>query len=387
MTKNTLDLLTKMLDTEVAEYESEKEHDSFIEPDDVRLTFALHGGFSRNRINVIAGDSGAGKTFLSIKHAAKLQKETGGIVIILDSEYYYHEKPNRIKRLEKMGLDLSRTIIKSSNNLNVLLGKIQELIDFQNETGEICCLVVDSIGSINDPSQAEKLAKTKDIQDASNKFGGMAKVYSMLMPMFIELSAEGKVTTFFVQHSAEEMGGGNPYAAPKKIVKGGKKMRYLSDVIILCETVNRKDSKIDTITGNTANSKSEFFSGKTIRITADKTRDGVEGRKAEMLINFDTCETQKIEDGLIELAQKLNIIYHPLDPKNGKPKMRSYAFKDINGDETQLGTVTEMNKKISSDKDIFESIKQQCLTSKESNPYPLNEDELEAEFEFTEVND
>lgn len=329
------------------------------------LDWALGGGIALNRLNVLAGQSGSGKSFLCALLAAAIQRISGpdAYVIWLDTEYFLHDQPDRISRLAKLGIDLDRLIILSSNQPDVVFSRLDDLENEMKSGGiRVCCTITDSLGSLEDQHAAKKFAEG-EIEDAANKFGGNAKLIGALVKKLTRMSAENKMTTLLVQHAIVQQGDGQSKGPPKYIVTGGSKLRLLSDLMILSETVERKDALL-----NQDNSSVEFSdkgvvaAGKTIRVKVLKSRFCMEGRVAEFKVNFDTCQIVRTEDSLVELAKLVGVLVHPVNPETGKENSLWWTFK---GREKKYQGEKNVLLALQQDKSLFQEIVQECLNVKD----------------------
>ena len=85
---------------------------------DAGLNWAT-GYIPSDRILVLAGESGSGKTFLACLIMGQLlRSRPNDYAVILDIERYFWNKPDRVNRLKTFGVDLDRVKIISSNNVN-----------------------------------------------------------------------------------------------------------------------------------------------------------------------------------------------------------------------------------------------------------------------------
>lgn len=302
--------------------------DSTLFAGDPQLDWVM-GGWSRNRMNLIYGPKGSGKSTLSLLGAVKCQKETNGYVIIYDSEYYFHERPDRMQRLKTMGFDLDKTIIISSNEIGELFAGMKELEadiaanrENPNSGLNVAAIIVDSVGGIQSKSAEDKIQKNK-IEEAGVSFGGNAKFINPFLGIFVRICASHHVTSFFVQHCMQNM----EQYGPKWLLLGGQRLQFLSDTILLVESSNAKDSAIGS--DGTLNMDSSGYivkHGKKILCKCDKSRNVVEGRTGEFYMNFTDCTFARYEYSLFELASKLGVIGHPLNPKNGTPQVAYWAY-------------------------------------------------------------
>jgi RecA/RadA recombinase len=310
-----------------------KGEDSMVPFPDPMLTWVTGGGIALNRLNIYTGMSGTGKTFLCAMAAGLLQKRRPNAwIIILDVEYYYDSRPERVKRLEQFGINLERTFIISSNEPDVIFARLSDL-EASLKTGEmeVCALIADSFGALEDPATANKLNEG-EVGAAGNKMGGTAKLIKPLVIRLLRIAAEQKVTVLAVQHAMEDiqaaqrsMGKG-----PKKwIVLGGQALRLMSDVMLISENVERKDALIASGDTSVENEDKDVVAvGKTVRFRGLKSRDTMEGKTAEVKFNFDTCQMVQKEQSLFRLATLLGVIVHPVNADTGVENVRYWCFKD-----------------------------------------------------------
>jgi len=360
--------LAKQLGLNIASSIAEMESNEYIKTRDPSLTWALCGGFARGRVNVLAGDSGSGKTTIAMLHAAETQKEDEeSIVVVIDTEYYYHKKPKRVLRLKQFGLDLDRVIIKSTNDPGEAFQLLTEIETLMKKGIKVSSVVVDSLGGVSTKAQEERIAQG-EAEKAGNQYGGSAKMIANTVRIMVRIAAENDCTIFCVQHAMEDMS--NSYGPPKKIIKGGQTLRLLSDTMLLFSTINAKDSRLG-LDGKITKNSAEVFSGKRIRVKIDKCRDGVEGRTAELSINFVNGDFVNKEESLFETAVKVNVIYHPVSATGtGENKlMWSYEYNnETHSVRGRPGIIQSLK-----NKDLFDHILQKCLDTN----YIKNEQEAD----------
>lgn len=356
-----MDKLSKSLGMSVLEHTAQQESISMLEACDPSLNWALCGGFPRNRLIVLAGDSGSGKTTMGIKHLAQIQKEDkDAIVFIIDTEFYLKDKPERVKRLQKMGLDLSRVLILYTNEPSEVFSVLPKIEQEMKNGAPIRGGIVDSLGGVSPKAQEDRI-EAGEVEKAGNQYGGTAKMIASTVKLMVRIAAESQCTIFAVQHAMDDMS--QSYGRPKKIIKGGQTLRLLSDVMILFSSINAKDSKID-LNGEVANTKTKAFIGKKIRAKVDKCRDGVEGRCAEFTVNFVDGEVMFKERSLWEVAKTIGVVYHPVNESGAENKMMwNYMVgneeKSIRGEPKGIESLA--------DDVCFKAVYEACLNSKTKN--------------------
>ena len=281
------------------------------------------GGYTRGRLNLLWGPTKSGKSTIALQWAAKEQKAKGGYVLIFDAEYNYEEdNPSTIERFIKAGLDPDYVIIAHGNSISELFGNVEDLrVDIEKESKKpgdglkIAAILVDSWGGISVAQQIAKIAKG-EVEEAGNTFGGNSKFINPLISFFLGIAGDYGVTCFFVQHLMSNM---DQYGK-KYILLGGHKLRFLVHMSVFFETVEAQESKFAS-GGHVIKSKEvdDYVAvGKKVRAFCDKSRQLVEGRKVEFWYNFEDVTFAKSEESLFDLAMKLGIIGHPVEPELDK---------------------------------------------------------------------
>lgn len=364
--------LGKNLDTALLASEiAMMEVNNVIKLPDPALNWAT-GFIPSDRVTVLAGDSGSGKTFLACMMLGILMKQRpNDYAVFIDIERYFWNKPERVKRLQSFGVDLDRLQIISTNMIDDAMSC---LVDIENGLREsrakgeagMCAIVVDSLGGLRTESDEKKLAE-KGVEDASNKFGGVAKPIGTIIKKLLAISADNNVASILIQHSIEEQGKGGPAGAPPKmIITGGQKLRYMSDCMLLLKNVERKDAGLTSDNKSVEISDKDFVkTGKTIRCQVVKSRSTVEGKVVEYQANFETCEIVNTHKSLFNLAKKLGILYHPIGP-SGKESVQWYAFKDATSKEHKFHGQEETAEALKKDKKLYAEVEDACMKSKAS---------------------
>ena len=283
------------------------------------------GGYIRGRLNLVWGPTKSGKSTLILKWAAAEQVRRGpnAYVLIYDSEYNYDEDDPRTRaRLIQCGLDPDFVIIAHGNDMNALFYGIADLkADVHAESVKegsglkVAAIVVDSWGGIGVESAMDKISKG-EIADAGNSFGGNAKFINPMIQYFLGLAGDYGVTCFFVQHCIMNM----EQYGKRYILIGGQKLRYLVHCSIFLETIEAQDARLGM--GHQAIAKGDVEDavaiGKRIRTYCDKSRQVVEGRKGEFWFDFENVQFAKPYESLFDLASRLGVIDHPVEPETDK---------------------------------------------------------------------
>ena len=350
---------------------------------DPALNWCL-GGYIRGRLNLLWGPTKSGKSTLALKWAGQEQKKRGPgyYVLIFDSEYNYEEEnPKTTQRLIACGLDPDYVLISHGNDMDTLFAGISDMkADVASGDLKLAAVIVDSWGGVTVESALKKI-QNNEISDAGNSFGGNAKFINPLIGFFLDLAGEHAVTCFFVQHCIMNM---DQYGK-KYLLLGGQKLRFLVHCSLFLETVEASDARLGA--GNIQIAKGDADEivavGKRIRAYCDKSRQVVEGRKVEFWFDFQQASFALKEESLLELATRIGVIGHPVEPeldkkgnqvvdKDGVPQFKTkqthWQFPASLNDPTAIQWYGKPNVlKALSDPLLFDRIEKACMESKVLN--------------------
>jgi len=315
------------------------------------------GGFSLGKVNVLYGCAGAGKSTLALKligSAQALRPESW--VLILDSELYFQDRPDRIQRLhDAFGIDLEHTLIISSKQINVAFGQIFELIEaVKSNKLELSGILIDSWKGFENKSAVKKIIEGK-IDEAGDASRGTAKTMNPILDQVVILAGISRALCMITQHVAANQ----EQYGPNYLLPGGECFRHQTDAIIYVETITASDAKLAD--GDEIIEKSDRETekvGKRLRIRADKTRNTVEGKKCEIWFNFRDGHFALPEISLFDLADKLGIITHPVNPETGKDVVAQWMFEDV-----KIVGKDNFIEKLK-DKDFFNKVQTACFAPK-----------------------
>jgi len=380
---------------------------------DPTLMWAV-GGWVRGRDNLIYGPSGSGKSALALMAAGQEQKISGGLVLILDSEYS-HTDPRQAdkdgnpteaalasrKRLGQAGLDWERVLIKSSNEADLLFEDLEQIkADLKEDPSFLSAIIIDSWGGIQSENTKKAIA-AGELGRAGNQFGGNAKVMGPILQELLRIAAEHVVTCFFIQHCYMSL---DPYATNKYVLMGGEKLKFLCHNIVFLESIKAKDaSLLDGDVATTSETKSSdvvYKTGKKIRVICEKSRIVSEGRRGEFFINFKDLRFALPEVSLFNLATRLGIIAHPntpqfesdgktpkVDPKTGlqvvKPNNLMWEFPVGAAAPSKFKGESGMIAALKDDPSLYSRVYADCLKCGKTDA--ASNDLSEAEAEVVEV--
>jgi len=171
------------------------------------------GGVPIGRFILVVGGESSGKTSLSLKTAANLQKETGKVIVIFDAEGTIDDS-----YFERFGIDKTRLIHHRGKNLEEFLDAAELL----SKSEEICAIIIDSI-----PSFFSTAVELKSAED--NTIGIEAKKFNARMPI-IYGNCNNRGTTILALNYYK-MNPGAMGADPRTLSRG-EWQRYYSSLTI-----------------------------------------------------------------------------------------------------------------------------------------------------------
>ena len=125
------------------------------------MTGSLFKGIPAGRVVTLAGDPGAGKSFLALSACREAQKN-GYVPIYLDSE-----GAQDIQTVTRLGIDPKKFMIKQVNTITEVSSFILNLCDklstIPDETRDKIIIVLDSLGNLTSTKEAD------DIKDLTGK--------------------------------------------------------------------------------------------------------------------------------------------------------------------------------------------------------------------------
>lgn len=243
-------------------------------------------------VNILAGESGVGKTLLSWIAAKAFQKKNpDGIVLFYDSEQGTPED-----YLISMGIDIARVIhIPVMNIEEMKFDMVAKLSSFEN--GDKVFVLVDSLGNIASIKEITDAKDEKTVADMSR-----AKAMKSFFRMVTPLVSTKRIYFFGIQHTYQEIG-----MFPKTIVGGGTGSVYASNTILVLTKSQEKDGTEQV--------------GININMGIYKSRYVREKQRIKLTLKyasgFDTFA------GLLDLFIELGLVH--------KPNNRRYCIVDTDG--------------------------------------------------------
>lgn len=298
------------------------------------LNWALGGGFYRGYTTVLYGPEGGGKSLTTMIAVAALhQSDPEAIAFLVSTEM--REIPK--DRLRVLGVDPDRLIVRNANTLHDVFDWISSLdSSFTNSDGSkggpglayalaegapVKALLVDSIKGIQGPREQDAVSVEKEIM------GDLSKFLNPALRKVLPVIRQYDLMTIFVQQVNMNMNQDEvKYYNKKYTIPSGQSLKHFAETMALIERVEKKDSKLFSEEMKGVR-KLPIQEGHTIRVRVDKANLDRPFRDAEYRIHYG----KGVVDTGIEVAllsTGLNVIYHPIAEKSGKPNKMMWQFGD-----------------------------------------------------------
>ena len=197
----------------------------------------LSGGIQSNRITVLAGESGSGKSFIAYSVCKNAQKQ-GYCVIYIDTEYSVE-----LDELPKFGLDNSpeKFMLIRTNKVEDINIALTQLIDQLKEekmsgnTIQPMIIVLDSVGQLASNKERNDLIKGEIKQDMTK-----AKAIGSLFRSINTDLGYLDIPMICCNHTYQTMD-----LFPTEVLKGGRAIVYTASVIGLMSKSKLKTGEED----------------------------------------------------------------------------------------------------------------------------------------------
>jgi len=279
------------------------------------LNWALgNGGLTEGKIACFYGPESAGKSLLSQILMIEIQKkDPEAIVVIFDAEYSFNRD-----WFSKLGGDLSRTIVRQSNDPILIFDWIYgDMYQMLQDGAPIKGIMIDSIKSICYPG---------DVKDESTKItmgGGGAKYLGPTLKRILPPIKEYGITCAFIQQVYEELDQYKAMNDPFKI-PDGRALKHASDYMLEVTKIETKDGKIEG--GHTlVNKTKKAILGHTVQVRLKKNRVGAPAKIARFKLHYERGIIDTAEE-IYNLALSLDVIFHPISANTGRPNNSSWQF-------------------------------------------------------------
>jgi len=273
------------------------------------------GGIPLGRILDLFGESGQGKTTMSLYIVAQFQK-AGKKAAWIDTEQCFTSDYAR-----SVGVNTKELILSQPEVGEVAMDILSDLVN----SGEFGIIVIDSTANIT--PQKELDGNMEDHQIALQ-----ARLISKALRAITAPAAKNKTTVLFISQLRSNIG---MFAGPSKVATGGKALKFYSSVRLSVRTVSKIKGKGSEIIGN------------RLKIKAEKNKVSKPFREAEIDVYFDVG-VDVVAD-IFDIAVKRGVI-----SKNG----HTYNFGDF-----KLGVGRDNAKEaLSVDEKMFNKIKSEIAS-------------------------
>jgi RecA/RadA recombinase len=230
------------------------------------LSGSIYGGFPDNKILTLAGETATGKTYflLAIIKYWLDQHPTGSVVL------FESEGAITTKILVERGMDVSRLLIVPVSTVQEFEQGAFKILDvYENlKTRAPMLLALDSLGMLSTTKEMADTADGSEKKDMT-RAGAIKKAFRTLT---LKMSKIG-VPLIVTNHVYANVGGG--LYDPKHVVGGGSGLLYSSDEVLM-------------LTKSKARDEDNQIVGVKLTATAMKSRIVQEGKRVEVVLNFQT---------------------------------------------------------------------------------------------------
>ena len=249
----------------------------------------FHKGIPLGKVTVLAGESGAGKSFIAAGNVVKNAQEQGIFVILIDSENALDEKwlhaldvntdPDKLLKLNMSMIDdVAKTVSDFMRDYKA------EYAEKEKEERPKVLFVVDSLGMLLTPTDVDQFQKG----DMKGDMGRKPKALTSLVRNTVNMFGEYNVGMLCTNHT---------YASqdmfdPDDKISGGQGLIYASSIVVAIKKLKLKEdeagNKVSTVQGIRAACKvmksrySKPFEGVQIKIPYETGMDPYSGM-VEML--------------------------------------------------------------------------------------------------------
>lgn len=209
------------------------------------ITGSLFKGIPAGRVVTLAGDPGAGKSFLALSVCREAQKN-GYTPIYLDSE-----GAQDVQTVSRLGIDTKKFMIKQVNTItevsSFILNLTSKLDTIPEEQRDKIIIVLDSLGNLTSTKEAEDIKELTGKRDMTKQQEVKALFRVCATPL-----AKLHIPFIVVSHTYSSMS-----FIPQAVVSGGTGLGYSSSITLHLSAakLDGNDKENDKLA---ANSKSEL---------------------------------------------------------------------------------------------------------------------------------
>ena len=252
MAKSPLDAFAKFNDLLDKKIKSKVEIRGFSDIDELidtgnyllnaQMSGSIYGGYPNTRSVAIAGDSGAGKTFLCLNAVRELQKR--------DYVVFYIDTEGAIDSTDytKFGVDLTKLRYLRMGLISEVKFFVHDFMELKKDHPEMkVALFVDSVGMLDTDKSKADMDKGSNASDMGLK---AKELRAMFRSFTLDLS-NLKVPFIFTSHTGATMDQYNP-----KAMSGGGGPEFSASVILMLSKGTLRDEN-KTTTGIIVRSKTK----------------------------------------------------------------------------------------------------------------------------------
>lgn len=224
------------------------------------VTGSLFKGIPTGRVTTLAGEPGAGKSFLALSACREAQKQ-GYVPIYLDSE-----GAQDIQTVTRLGIDAKRFMIKQVNTItevsSFIINLCSKLETIPEKDRDKVLIVLDSLGNLTSTKEAEDIKELTGKRDMTKQQEIKALFRVCATPL-----AKLHIPFIVVSHIYQTQD-----LFSKRVISGGSGINYNSSVTLMLSAakLDGNDKENDKLA---ANSKSELTkTGVIVSATPQKSR-------------------------------------------------------------------------------------------------------------------
>lgn len=232
-------------------------------------------GFANNRLYVVAGPSGAGKTLIAGSTCKQAQKQ-GYTIAYFDSENAIDEDG-----MKRQGVDVDsllyvpvRTISEFRNTAITMMRKWRE---DPNTKDQKLLMILDSIGGLGGTKEFNDIEDGKSAMD----MGQRAKELRATARTLTIECAHNMIPLLCTNHTYEQAAA-NPQAQPVTKMTGGEGFMYAASGVVYLKKRAIREAQQDASGENV-----KVKTGNILVATSEKNRFVPEGTKGEIYVDFE----------------------------------------------------------------------------------------------------
>lgn len=232
-------------------------------------------GFANNRVYVIAGPSGAGKTLIAGSTCKQAQK-TGYTIVYFDSENAIDEDG-----MKRQGVNVDELIyvpVKTISEFrNTAITMMRKWREDENTKNAKLLMILDSLGGLGGTKEFNDIEDGKSAMD----MGQRAKELRATARTLTIECAHNMVPLLCTNHTYEQAAA-NPQAAPVTKMTGGEGFMYAASGVVYLKKRAIREAQQDASGENV-----KVKTGNILIATSEKNRFVPEGTKGEIYLDFE----------------------------------------------------------------------------------------------------